>query len=110
MAVSVVFLDQGDDRVRSDRMSVGAQVLRRVPLNANWTISAGGGLLLGHNDRNYEDHTELNGLFILRGERLLGESGRRRFYLDFSRQFSEADQEPDGDLFRMGIGQRLGGS
>jgi hypothetical protein len=109
MAVSAVFLDQGDDQVRSDRTSVGSQVLRLVPLNANWTMSAGAGLLIGHNDRNDEDHLELSGLFVLRGERRLGESGKRRLYIDFSRQFSEGDLEPDGDLFRVGIGQRLGG-
>lgn len=110
MAGSVVFLDQGDDQVRADRKSVGSQVLRLVPLNANWTMSAGAGLLLGNNDRNDEDHLELSGLFILRGERRLGESARRRLYLDFTRQFSEGDLEPDGDLFRVGIGQLLGGS
>lgn len=109
MAVSAVLLDQGDDEVRSDRTSLGSQVLRLVPLNAHWTMSAGGGFLIGHNDRNDENHLELSGLFILRGERRVGESGKRRLYLDFSRQFSEGDLEPDGDLFRIGIGQRLGG-
>jgi hypothetical protein len=108
-AVSAVFLDQGDDQVRSDRKSVGSQVLRLVPFNANWTMSAGAGLLIGNNDRSDEDHLELSGLFILRGERSLGESGKRRLYLDFTRQFSEGDLEPDGDLFRVGIGQKMGG-
>ena len=72
-------------------------------------MSAGAGLLVGSNDRNDEDDLELNGLFILRGERRLGESGKRRLYLDFTRQFSEDDFEPDGDLFRVGLGQRMGG-
>ena len=107
-AVAAVFIDQGDDQVRSDRKSLGSQVLRLVPLNANWTMSAGGGLLLGDNSRSTSDDLELSGLFVLRGERRLGESGRRRLYLDFSRQFSKSDLAPDGDLFRMGIGQRLG--
>jgi hypothetical protein len=109
MAVSAVFLDQGDDQVRSDRKSVGSQVLRLVPLNANWTMSAGGGLMIGTNDRDDENHLELSGLFILRGERRLGETGKRRLYLDFTRQFSEGDMDPDGDLVRVGIGQRIGG-
>jgi len=108
MAVAAVFIDQGDDQVRSNRKSLGSQVLRLVPLNANWTMSAGGGLLIGDNRRNDRDDLELSGLFILRGERRFGQSGKWRLYLDFSRQFSEGDLEPDGDLFRMGIGQRLG--
>ena len=108
MAVSAVFLDQGDDQVRSDRVSIGSQVLRLIPLNANWTMSGGGGVLIGDNSRNARDDLELSGLFILRGERRLGESGKRRLYLDFTRQFSEGDLEPDGDLFRVGIGQKMG--
>jgi hypothetical protein len=110
MTVSAVFLDQGDDQVRSNRKSAGGQVLRLVPLNENWTMSGGAGILIGHNDRNDEEHLELSGLFIMRGERRLGESGKRRLYLDFTRQFSEGDLEPDGDLFRVGLGQRIGGS
>jgi hypothetical protein len=108
MAVSAVFLDQGDDQVRSDRESVGSQVLRLVPVNASWTLSGGVGLVIGKNDRDDENHLELSGLFILRGERRLGETGTRRLYLDFTRQFSEGDLDPDGDLVRVGIGQRVG--
>lgn len=108
LAVAAVFIDQGDDQARSDRKSLGLQVLRLVPLNANWTMSAGGGLLIGDNSRSASDDLEWSGLFILRGERRLVDSGRWRLYIDFSRQFSESDLQPDGDLFRMGIGQRLG--
>ena len=108
LAVSVVILDQGDDRVRSDRLSMGSQVFRLIPLNGNWTMSAGAGLLMGSNDRNETNHLEVNGLLTLRGERRLGEDGKRRLYLDFTRLFSEGDLEPDGDLFRVGIGRRMG--
>lgn len=108
-AVSAVILDQGDDQVRSDRKAVGSQVSRLIPLNEKWTMSAGAGLLMGTDDRNDESDLELYGLFTLRGERRLGEDGNRRLYLDFTRLFSEGDLEPDGDLFRLGIGWKIGG-
>ena len=109
LAVSAVILDQGDDQVRADRLSVGSQVFRLIPLNLSWTVSAGAGLSIGTNDRNDQDHLEVNGLLTMRGERRLGDDGKRRLYVDFTRLFSEEDLQPDGDLFRVGIGWRMGG-
>jgi len=101
-ALSVTFLDQGDDKTRTDRKALGGQIWQVIPITENWTFLGGIGPLWGRNSRADHD-SELDGLITFRIERAITESRTTKVFVDFNRLFSASDQGPDADLFRIGL-------
>ena len=103
-ALSVVFLDQGDDKTRTNRKALGGQIWHVIPITDNWTFLAGAGPLWGRNSRGEHD-SELDGLITFRVERAIAESRTTKVFVDFNRLFTASDRGPDADLFRVGLSQ-----
>jgi hypothetical protein len=72
-ALSVTFLNQGDDETRTDRKALGGQIWQVIPITENWTFLGGIGPLWGRNTRGQHD-SEFDGLITFRVERAITET------------------------------------
>ena len=98
-AASIAAIVEGDDRVRVDRRGVAVQGWFVQPLSEKWTVSAGLGPYVAHNERA-SNGTRVHGLITLQADRSL--TNTVKVFASFSRVKTFMEKN-DRDLFRIGL-------